>query len=286
MGSAPKDSRPNGALSVPPHTLGVSGTRNVAREPLGKVLWNVARLRFVLATLLLLPGVALALEGGGYDLSHNAVAGGGATFSIGGGYALGGTIGQAAAGTLTGGPFAVHGGFWVAPPPVATPTATATSTATRTAAPPTPTTTASIAPSATTTRSATPTSSVPAVTGTPTRTPTALASPSGTTTVSPTPSPTPTPDSATPPPAACAGDCNADGAVTVDELIKGVNIALGLAAVDTCAAMDTDADGTVAVNELIAAVNRALSGCSRAADDSPSLSGHRPCPSPCLRASV
>jgi hypothetical protein len=40
-----------------------------------------------------------------------------------------------------------------------------------------------------------------------------------------------------------------------------VNIALGAAAIDTCAAVDADADGTVAVNELIAAVNRALSGC-------------------------
>jgi hypothetical protein len=44
-------------------------------------------------------------------------------------------------------------------------------------------------------------------------------------------------------------------------LIKGVNIVLGVADVDICAAMDTNADGTVPVNELIAAVNRLLSGC-------------------------
>lgn len=45
-----------------------------------------------------------------------------------------------------------------------------------------------------------------------------------------------------------------------------MNVALGTAAVDACAAMDGNADGTVAVNELIAAVNRALSGCPSAAE--------------------
>jgi hypothetical protein len=44
-------------------------------------------------------------------------------------------------------------------------------------------------------------------------------------------------------------------------LIKGVNIALGSAAVDTCPELDTTGDGTVTVNELIAAVTRALGGC-------------------------
>ncbi len=37
--------------------------------------------------------------------------------------------------------------------------------------------------------------------------------------------------------AACVGDCNADGAVTVDELLLGVNIALGSAAATACAAL-------------------------------------------------
>jgi hypothetical protein len=44
-------------------------------------------------------------------------------------------------------------------------------------------------------------------------------------------------------------------------LIKGVNIALGSAAVEACPEFDTSGDGTVTVNELIAAVNRALGGC-------------------------
>jgi hypothetical protein len=69
-------------------------------------------MRTVLVALLFLPAVALAQSGGGYDLSDNVIAGGGATFSTGGAYELGGTIGQADAGTLTGGVFAVHGGFW------------------------------------------------------------------------------------------------------------------------------------------------------------------------------
>ena len=40
--------------------------------------------------------------------------------------------------------------------------------------------------------------------------------------------PTPTPTAApTPIPPLCIGDCNGDGTVTVDELITGVNMALG-----------------------------------------------------------
>jgi hypothetical protein len=62
--------------------------------------------------------------------------------------------------------------------------------------------------------------------------------------------------------AACAGDCNGDGAVTVDELIKGVNIALGSASRDQCPSFDTNGDGEVTVDELVHAVNNALSGCS------------------------
>jgi hypothetical protein len=70
--------------------------------------------------------------------------------------------------------------------------------------------------------------------------------------------PTPTP---TEPPTACTGDCSGDGAVAINELIVGVNIALGNAAVSTCAAFDADAGGDVTINELIGAVNNALNGC-------------------------
>jgi hypothetical protein len=40
------------------------------------------------------------------------VDGGGHTFSTGGVYTLGGTIGQPDAGLLTGGPYTLGGGFW------------------------------------------------------------------------------------------------------------------------------------------------------------------------------
>jgi hypothetical protein len=56
----------------------------------------------------------------------------------------------------------------------------------------------------------------------------------------------------------CVGDCNRDGAVTIDELIVGVQIALGAFAVGRCAAMDADGDGGVAINELVLAVQASL----------------------------
>jgi hypothetical protein len=59
----------------------------------------------------------------------------------------------------------------------------------------------------------------------------------------------------------CAGDCNNDDKVTVNELIKGVNIALGKAEITACAALDLAGDGRVTIDELVKAVNKALSGC-------------------------
>ncbi len=48
----------------------------------------------------------------GYELSWWTVDGGGATFSTVGAYSLGGTVGQADAGALSGGSYALSGGFW------------------------------------------------------------------------------------------------------------------------------------------------------------------------------
>lgn len=62
--------------------------------------------------------------------------------------------------------------------------------------------------------------------------------------------------------AACSGDCSGDGTVSIDELILGVNIALGGATVSRCGSLDADGDGVVAINEIIGAVNSALGGCS------------------------
>lgn len=48
----------------------------------------------------------------GYDLSWYTIDGGGATFSTGGSYSLGGSIGQPDAGSLSGGSYTLNGGFW------------------------------------------------------------------------------------------------------------------------------------------------------------------------------
>jgi hypothetical protein len=59
----------------------------------------------------------------------------------------------------------------------------------------------------------------------------------------------------------CVGDCNDDDSVTVDELLKMVNVALGNASVDTCSAGDGNHDGKITIDEILAAVNNALNGC-------------------------
>jgi hypothetical protein len=65
----------------------------------------------------------------------------------------------------------------------------------------------------------------------------------------------------TAPSVSCHADCNADGQVTIDELIIAVRIALGEAGLDACDAADTSGNGAIEVNELVSAVGRALSGC-------------------------
>jgi hypothetical protein len=59
--------------------------------------------------------------------------------------------------------------------------------------------------------------------------------------------------------AACVGDCDGGGSVAVNELITGVNIALGRLELARCPAFETNDDGRVTIGELIAAVNAALS---------------------------
>ncbi len=66
-------------------------------------------LRLLPLALLLLPALALAQSG--YDLSWWTVDGGGGTSSS-GSYVLMGTAGQADAGALAGGDYALAGGFW------------------------------------------------------------------------------------------------------------------------------------------------------------------------------
>ena len=60
----------------------------------------------------------------------------------------------------------------------------------------------------------------------------------------------------------CAGDCDGNGAVAINELILGVSIALGSTDVSACPAIDADGHGDVTINELITMVNVALGNFS------------------------
>ncbi|HYD48764.1 MAG TPA: hypothetical protein VEB21_10470 [Terriglobales bacterium] len=60
---------------------------------------------------------------------------------------------------------------------------------------------------------------------------------------------------------ACVGDCDGNGAVTVDEIITMVNIALGNVNLSQCTAGDSNQDGQVTVDEIVTSVNNALFGC-------------------------
>ena len=60
----------------------------------------------------------------------------------------------------------------------------------------------------------------------------------------------------------CAGDCDGNGRVTVEELTAGVRIALGLSPVGDCAPCDGDGDGMVGVEEIVRAVAAALGTCA------------------------
>jgi len=55
-----------------------------------------------------------------FDIDWFTIDGGGVMFSVGGTFELSGTVGQPDAGTMSGGPFELQGGFWPgasAPPP-------------------------------------------------------------------------------------------------------------------------------------------------------------------------
>ena len=81
----------------------------------------IKRTILIAAALALLGSVTLAQAhsaqlapagGGGFEISWYTMDSGGATFSTGGSYSLGGTIGQVDAGTLSSGSFTLNGGFW------------------------------------------------------------------------------------------------------------------------------------------------------------------------------
>ncbi|HUI25956.1 MAG TPA: hypothetical protein VL403_07700 [Candidatus Kryptonia bacterium] len=59
----------------------------------------------------------------------------------------------------------------------------------------------------------------------------------------------------------CVGDCDSNHKVTVEELVKGVNIALGTLTLDQCPAFDCNGNQHVTVDCLVKGVNAALNGC-------------------------
>ncbi|GBD24973.1 hypothetical protein HRbin30_00287 [bacterium HR30] len=60
----------------------------------------------------------------------------------------------------------------------------------------------------------------------------------------------------------CVGDCDSSGSVSVNEIVRMVNVALGRQAVALCSAGDRDGDGRITVDEVVAAVDSLLRGCS------------------------
>lgn len=67
----------------------------------------------------------------------------------------------------------------------------------------------------------------------------------------------------------CVGDCNRNGSVVVNELVLGVNIALGFSAATMCETMDRNGSLTVSCDELVQAVNALLRGCTDPVTPSP-----------------
>ena len=61
---------------------------------------------------------------------------------------------------------------------------------------------------------------------------------------------------------ACPGDCDLSGAVAVSDLITSINVSLGSRSLALCLASDRNGDGAVAVNELIRGIGSALNGCA------------------------
>lgn len=59
----------------------------------------------------------------------------------------------------------------------------------------------------------------------------------------------------------CVGDCSGDRLVSAQELVRAVNVALGMAPPRECYAGDSNRDGRVTIDELLLAVQNVLDGC-------------------------
>ncbi|MGH7786881.1 MAG: hypothetical protein ACRERC_08445 [Candidatus Binatia bacterium] len=131
-------------------------------------------------------------------------------------------------------------------------------------------------PTATPTATRTPPRSTATATRTPTRTatptqPTVRFTPTSTRTRTSTRTTTPTPTGPTPlvtvtatasrTPGGCAGDCDGNGAVGVNELTRSLNIVLNGLPLTECDAADADGNGQIGITDLLAAVSSSLDGC-------------------------
>jgi hypothetical protein len=70
----------------------------------------------------------------------------------------------------------------------------------------------------------------------------------------------------------CAGDCDGDARVTIDEVLTMVGVALGSLPLDRCLAADTSGDHTVTVDEILAAIRYVPCGCAGCPTPSPTAS--------------
>lgn len=80
--------------------------------------------------------------------------------------------------------------------------------------------------------------------------------------------------------AQCVGDCDNSGAVTVNELVIGTNIALERAQLSTCPVFDPNNSGTVTVNELVTGVNNLLDDCPAVSTPTPTSTVSGPTATP------
>ena len=69
-----------------------------------------------------------------------------------------------------------------------------------------------------------------------------------------------------------ASDCDGSGDVSIDELLRAVNIALGSAPMATCPEADSNEDQAVTVDDLVSSVNAALNGIPAASERDPAHS--------------
>jgi len=203
-----------------------------------------------------------------YDVAPSSIAGGGgasADITL----VTRGTVGQSATMAANGGLFSLDSGFWPALGGVSLTTTSPTPAVSPSS--PTPTRTFFVLPTASRTFPPTSTTTATALVS-PTPTPIEpSATPESTMTeTTATPEKTMTPDTTftatvTPPP--CVGDCDVDGSVTVDEIVRMVSIALGVDDVVNCGAADQNDDGDISVDEIVLAVNNALDGCGAVNDE-------------------